>query len=159
MLVACAFGFAQKPKIPFAIEGNQFLLRGKAFRIFSGEMHYPRIPREYWKDRLLKARAMGLNTICTYIFWNWHEKEPGKFSFQGNLDVAAFIRTAQEVGLQLMMRPVGPRRNTIGSDLCFFPLNRSVPFFLNLRRAPRSSLSIRSSLENRRRCFATFRPL
>jgi beta-galactosidase GanA len=94
-------------KIPFAIQGEQFLLHGKPFRIFSGEIHYPRVPREYWKDRLLKARAMGLNTVCTYLFWNWHEKEPGTFSFEGNLDVASFIRTAQEVGLQVIIRP-GP---------------------------------------------------
>jgi beta-galactosidase len=92
---------------PFAVEGGQFLLRGKPFRVFSGEIHYPRVPREYWKDRLIKARAMGLNTVCTYLFWNWHEREPGKFSFEGNLDVAAFIRSAQEEGLLVIVRP-GP---------------------------------------------------
>ncbi len=98
--------FAQT-KGSFVVEGGQFLLNGKPFRIFSGEIHYPRVPREYWKDRLLKARAMGLNTICTYLFWNWHEKEPGKFSFEDNLDVATFIRTAQEAGLKVIIRP-GP---------------------------------------------------
>lgn len=91
----------------FAVEGGEFILNGKPFRIFSGEMHYPRVPREYWKDRLIKARAMGLNTVCTYVFWNWHEKEPGEFSFEGNLDVAEFVRTAQGVGLQVIIRP-GP---------------------------------------------------
>src|SRR5512147_2449681 len=91
----------------FAVRGNQFLLNGKPHRIFSGEMHYPRIPREYWKDRLLKARAMGLNTVCTYLFWNWHEPEPGKFRFEGDLDVAGFIRQAQGVGLNVIIRP-GP---------------------------------------------------
>ncbi len=100
-------GAGQNAKPSFAIEGEQFLLNGRPFRIFSGEIHYPRVPREYWKDRLLKARAMGLNTVCTYLFWNWHEKEPGRFSFEGNLDVATFIRTAQEVGLKVIIRP-GP---------------------------------------------------
>lgn len=104
-LAAAAAGQNAEPS--FAIGGGRFLLNGKPFRIFSGEIHYPRVPREYWKDRLLKARAMGLNTVCTYIFWNWHETEPGKFSFDGNLDVASFIRIAQEVGLKVIIRP-GP---------------------------------------------------
>lgn len=91
----------------FAVERGQFFLNGKPYRILSGEMHYPRIPREYWRDRLVKARAMGLNTICTYLFWNAHEPIPGKFDFSGNLDVAAFIKTAHEVGLNVIIRP-GP---------------------------------------------------
>jgi beta-galactosidase len=91
----------------FKIEGDQFLLNGKASRIFSGEMHYNRIPPEYWKDRLLKARAMGLNTICTYVFWDLHEPRAGEFDFSGGLDVARYIRTAKEVGLNVVIRP-GP---------------------------------------------------
>jgi beta-galactosidase len=91
----------------FAVEKNHFVLNGKPFQVLSGEMHYPRIPREYWHDRLLKARAMGLNTVCTYLFWNLHEPKPGEFVFDGNLDVAAFIREAQKVGLYVIIRP-GP---------------------------------------------------
>ena len=111
-IIAAGLWFAvtaegQTTGVPFAVQGDQFFLRGKPFRVFSGEIHYPRVPREYWKDRLLKARAMGLNTVCTYIFWNWHEQEPGTFSFEGNLDVATFVRTAQQVGLQVILRP-GP---------------------------------------------------
>ncbi|MEK6570179.1 MAG: beta-galactosidase family protein [Bacteroidota bacterium] len=82
-------------------------MNGKPYRIFSGEMHYSRIPQEYWIDRLLKAKAMGLNTICTYIFWNLHEPQPGRFDFSGRLDVAKYIRTAQEIGLNVTIRP-GP---------------------------------------------------
>lgn len=70
-------------------------------------MHYPRVPRAYWRDRMRKMRAMGLNTICTYIFWNLHEPQPGHFDFTGNLDVAAYLRTAQEEGLWAIVRP-GP---------------------------------------------------
>jgi len=83
------------------------VLDGKPFQIISGEMHYARIPREYWRDRLKKARAMGLNTISTYVFWNAHEPKPGVYDFSGNLDAAAFIRTAQEEGLYVILRP-GP---------------------------------------------------
>ena len=97
--------FAQKHT--FTTQGENFLLDGKPFIIRSGEMHYPRVPREYWRDRFKKAKAMGLNTITTYIFWNLHEPEPGKFDFTGNLDVAAFVKTAQEEGLFVIVRP-GP---------------------------------------------------
>lgn len=91
----------------FSIQQDKMLMNGKPYRIFSGEMHYNRIPHEYWKDRLLKAKAMGLNTVCTYIFWNLHEPEPGRFDFTGDLDVAGYIRAAKEVGLNVIIRP-GP---------------------------------------------------
>lgn len=70
-------------------------------------MHYARIPREYWRDRLKKARAMGLNTVSTYVFWNVHEPKPGVYDFNGSADVAAFIRMAQQEGLYVILRP-GP---------------------------------------------------
>ena len=86
---------------------SAFLLDGRPLQIIAGEMHYPRIPREYWRHRMRMARAMGLNTITTYVFWNLHEPRPGVFDFSGNNDVAAFIRTAQEEGLYVILRP-GP---------------------------------------------------
>ena len=91
----------------FAVGEREFLLDGQPFRIFSGEIHYFRVPRPYWRDRLLKARAMGLNTVCTYMPWNLHEPRPGAFDFSGMLDVAAFLRLAQELGLWAILRP-GP---------------------------------------------------
>src|SRR5579872_1371416 len=72
----------------FGIRGDQFVLDGKPFQLISGEMHYARIPREYWRDRLKKARAMGLNTISTYVFWNAHEQKPGVYDFSDSLDAA-----------------------------------------------------------------------
>jgi beta-galactosidase len=99
---------AQAPRtLPVTIEGDHFVRDGKPYQIISGAIHYPRVPREYWRDRLRKARAMGLNTVETYVFWNLHEPQPGKFDFNGQLDVAAFIRTAQEEGLNVILRP-GP---------------------------------------------------
>ena len=89
------------------IEGDHFSLDGKPLQIISGELHYARIPREYWRDRLQKARALGLNTVSTYVFWNLHEPKPGVYDFRGNLDAALFIRTAQEEGLFVILRP-GP---------------------------------------------------
>ncbi|HEY6488705.1 MAG: glycoside hydrolase family 35 protein [Terracidiphilus sp.] len=91
----------------FRVEGDHFALDGKPFRVLAGEMHYARVPREYWRDRLRKAKAMGLNTITTYVFWNVHEPQPGVYDFKGNNDVAEFIREAQQEGLYVNLRP-GP---------------------------------------------------
>ena len=91
----------------FVIKKNNFVLNGKVTKIYSGEIHYPRVPHEYWKDRLLKIKATGFNTISTYAFWNVHEPKPGTWNFSGDNDVAEFIRTAKEVGLNVILRP-GP---------------------------------------------------
>jgi len=91
----------------FVVSGRQFLMDGKPYQIISGEMHYTRIPRAYWRDRLQKARAMGLNTITTYVFWNVHEPRPGLFDFSGQNDIGEFIREAQAAGLNVILRP-GP---------------------------------------------------
>ena len=95
------------PKHSFLIQGDQFLLDGKPFKVLSGELHYARIPREYWHARLKMARAMGLNTVATYVFWNVHEPTPGHYDFTGNHDLAAFIHAAQEEGLYVLLR-AGP---------------------------------------------------
>src|SRR5438093_11928609 len=60
----------------FAIGTNDFLLDGQRFQIRCGEIHAPRVPREYWRHRLEMAKAMGLNTVCAYLFWNLHEPRP-----------------------------------------------------------------------------------
>lgn len=92
----------------FRIANGAFLLDGKPLEIISGELHYARIPREYWRQRLKMAKAMGLNTIATYVFWNYHEIRPGVFDFHsGNRDLAEFLRLAQEQGLWVILRP-GP---------------------------------------------------
>ena len=91
----------------FSIQSGRFVLDGKPLQIVSGEMHYPRIPRAYWRDRLRMAKAMGLNAITTYVFWNEHEPSPGVYDFSGNNDVAEFIREAQQEGLYVILRP-GP---------------------------------------------------
>ncbi|QIY91285.1 glycoside hydrolase family 35 protein [Chryseobacterium gallinarum] len=97
--------FCQKGK--FGIEDGHFMLNGKPFSIYSGEMHYPRVPSQYWKHRLQMMKAMGLNTVTTYVFWNYHEEEPGKWNFSVEKDLKRFIKTAQEAGLFVIIRP-GP---------------------------------------------------
>ncbi|MBP1658936.1 MAG: beta-galactosidase [Candidatus Aminicenantes bacterium] len=106
ILLALAPGLAGQQRT-FRLGENDFLLDGKPFRIMAGEIHYQRIPREYWADRLMKIKAAGLNTVGTYVFWNALEPEPGRWDFTGGNDLAAFIRTAQRVGLWVLVRP-GP---------------------------------------------------
>jgi beta-galactosidase len=100
--------FSQQAIHSFAVGDKEFLLDGKPFQIIAGEMHFARIPRPYWRHRLQMARAMGLNTIATYVFWNYHEPLPGKFDFSSeNRDIASFITMAKEEGLWVIVRP-GP---------------------------------------------------
>jgi beta-galactosidase len=91
----------------FAIGTNDFLLDGKHFEIRCGEIHAARVPKEYWRNRLQMAKAMGLNTVCAYLFWNQIEPEPGKFNWSGRADIADFCRIAQAEGLWVILRP-GP---------------------------------------------------
>ena len=84
-----------------------FLMDGKPHTILSGAMHYFRIPREYWHDRLLKLKEIGFNTVETYTAWNLHEREEGVFDFTGMLDVAAYVDEAAALGLNVILRP-GP---------------------------------------------------
>lgn len=91
----------------FSIGTHSFLLDGQPFQIRCGEIHAPRVPPEYWRHRLQMAKAMGLNTVCAYLFWNLHEPRPGAYNWSGAADAAAFCRIAQEEGLWVILRP-GP---------------------------------------------------
>jgi len=99
---------APAPRHTFALSATDFLLDGAPLQIKSGEMHPGRIPAEYWRHRIRMAKAMGLNTIAAYIFWNYHEVSEGQFDFRtGNRDIARFVRIAQEEGMWVLLRP-GP---------------------------------------------------
>ena len=91
----------------FAAGDGTFLLDGKPFVIKAAEVHYPRIPRPYWEHRIKMCKALGMNTLCLYVFWNIHEQREGEFDFTGNNDVAAFCRLAQKNGMYVIVRP-GP---------------------------------------------------
>ena len=91
----------------FKVGQKTFLLDGKPFVIKAAEMHYPRIPRPYWEHRIQMCKALGMNTICIYVFWNIHEQREGEFNFTDNNDVAAFCRLAQKNGMYVIVRP-GP---------------------------------------------------
>ena len=89
------------------IKDGKFLLNGEEFRIYSGCIHYFRVPQALWKDRLAKLKAAGLNTVETYVAWNMHEAKRGEYVFSGMADIVKFIKTAQELGLYVILRP-GP---------------------------------------------------
>lgn len=88
-------------------ENDVFLKDGEPFRYISGSFHYFRVAEFYWKDRLAKMKAAGLNTLQTYVAWNMHEAQEGKYDFEGNNDLVGFIQMAQSVGLLVIVR-AGP---------------------------------------------------
>ena len=91
----------------FTAGDKTFLLNGKPFVVKAAELHYPRIPRPYWEHRIQMCKALGMNTVCLYVFWNIHEQREGAFDFTGNNDVAAFCRLCQKSGMYVIVRP-GP---------------------------------------------------
>lgn len=79
----------QSSKGTFEVGDKTFLLNGEPFVVKAAEIHYPRIPKEYW-ELVSKCLSLGQNTICLYVFWNFHEPEEGKYDFTGQKDIAAF---------------------------------------------------------------------
>ena len=91
----------------FTIGDKTFLLNGKPFVVKAAEVHYPRIPRAYWEQRIQMCKALGMNTLCIYIFWNIHEQKMDEFNFTDNNDIRAFVKLAQKNGMYVIVRP-GP---------------------------------------------------
>lgn len=88
----------------FKIE-DDFYLDGKPFKILSGAIHYFRIPAEDWYHSLYNLKALGFNTVETYVAWNLHEPVEGEFDFEGDLDLEKFLQIAQDLGLYAIVRP------------------------------------------------------
>ncbi|XP_054896968.1 beta-galactosidase [Poeciliopsis prolifica] len=109
LLLLMMFGNSNGTSPSFSVDykNNCFRKDGGKFRYISGSIHYSRIPRAYWKDRLLKMYMAGLNAIQTYIPWNYHEETPGQYNFSGDRDVEYFLKLAQDTGLLVILRP-GP---------------------------------------------------
>lgn len=86
---------------------GSFLLNGKPFVIKAAELHYPRIPKPYWDQRIKLCKALGMNTVCLYVFWNTHEPRPGEFDFTGQNNLAEFCRLCHQNNMYVILRP-GP---------------------------------------------------
>lgn len=107
LLLLSALSLGASPSFSVDYQNDCFLKDGETFRYISGSIHYSRIPRVYWKDRLLKMYMAGLNAVQIYIPWNFHEESPGRYSFSGERDVEYFLKMAQDIGLLVILRP-GP---------------------------------------------------
>jgi len=107
LLAMTPTGASAAKKGDFTVGKGTFLLNGKPFVVKAAEVHYPRIPRPYWEHRIKMCKALGMNTLCLYVFWNIHEQKEGQFDFTGNNDVAEFCRLAQKNGMYVIVRP-GP---------------------------------------------------
>lgn len=84
---------------------EDFYINNKKVKLISGALHYFRVVPEYWRDRLEKLKALGCNTVETYIPWNFHEVKEGVFDFTHNKDIARFTEIAHELGLYVILRP------------------------------------------------------
>jgi hypothetical protein len=90
-------GFIRYDPHCFTVNDRDAFLFGAAF-------HYPRCPRELWRDRLVKLKAAGFNTIETYVFWNYHEPQEGRADLSEFED---FVRLVGSMGFWMIARP-GP---------------------------------------------------
>jgi beta-galactosidase len=102
-----AFGMQAQTTETFTVGKHSFLLNGRPFVIKAAELHYERIPRAYWEHRIEMCKALGMNTVCMYVFWNILEQEENKFDFTGQNDMVAFCKLVQKHGMYIILRP-GP---------------------------------------------------
>ncbi|MGN0542953.1 MAG: beta-galactosidase [Acutalibacteraceae bacterium] len=94
-------------KSPYGANTQYFTKDGKPFTVIAGELHFSRLPRERWRETLLKMRECGLNAVSTYVFWNYHEEIKGRFDFAGNKDIAAFLKICKDINMPCILR-IGP---------------------------------------------------
>nr|XP_033479047.1 beta-galactosidase [Epinephelus lanceolatus] len=107
LLFLCGHSLGAPRTFSVDYQNDCFRKDGEEFRYISGSIHYSRIPKVYWKDRLLKMYMAGLNAIQTYIPWNYHEESPGRYNFSEDRDLEHFLQLAQDIGLMVILRP-GP---------------------------------------------------
>ena len=137
LIFLCALKYSESRSFVIDYENNCFLKDGKPFRYIAGCFHYFRVPRVYWKDRLMKMKAGGLNSVQTYVAWNIHEPVHGQYNFEGDADLVSFIELANSVGLLVILRA--------GPYICAEWENGGYPSWLLMKN---SSISLRT-LENK----------
>ncbi|WP_225804561.1 beta-galactosidase [Streptomyces sp. NK15101] len=128
-----------------------FLRFGEPHRILSGSLHYFRVHPEQWADRLQRLAALGLNTVDTYVPWNFHERRRGDIRFDGWRDLPEFLRLAQETGLDVIVRP--------GPYICAEWDNGGLPAWLTGRPGMRPRSSHRDFVDEVGRWFDVLIPI
>ncbi|KAI4368179.1 hypothetical protein MLD38_016766 [Melastoma candidum] len=88
-------------------DGTAIVIDGKRRVLQSGSVHYPRTTPDVWPELIRKSKEGGIDVIETYVFWNYHEPEKGKYYFEGRFDLVKFVKTAQEAGVYVHLR-IGP---------------------------------------------------
>ncbi|GHB45420.1 beta-galactosidase [Streptomyces viridiviolaceus] len=136
---------APRPEPVLSHPGGRLLRAGRPHRVLAGSLHYFRVHPDQWADRLRRVAAMGLNTVDTYVPWNFHEPRPGRYRFTGGHDVEGFVRTAQETGLDVIVRP--------GPYICAEWDNGGLPVWLTGRHGMRLRCSHQPYLEEVGRWF------
>lgn len=91
----------------FVAGDKSFMLNGEPFVIKAAELHYPRIPRPYWDHRIKQCKALGMNAVCLYVFWNAHEPSQDNFDFTGQNDLREFVKLCEANDMKVILRP-GP---------------------------------------------------
>lgn len=97
--------YADQPR--FEAGDGTFLLNGEPFVVKAAELHYPRIPKPYWDQRIKMCKALGMNAVCLYVFWNSHEPKPDQFDFTGQNDLREFVKLCEQNDMKVILRP-GP---------------------------------------------------
>lgn len=102
----------KSPNSTFTVSKHGFFeLDGQKILIFAGEIHYFRVARCKWQDRLMKLKEAGLNSVSIPIEWATHEPGPENYRWSENADVFEFIDLAWEIGLFVIVR-AGPSIGT-----------------------------------------------
>ncbi|MGN0527778.1 MAG: beta-galactosidase [Eubacterium sp.] len=91
----------------YGVNTQYFTKNGKPYTVIAGEIHFSRLPRNRWRETLLKMRECGINTVSTYIFCNYHEEIKGQFDFSGNKDISAFLSICRDIDMPCILR-IGP---------------------------------------------------
>lgn len=106
-LILASMQVTTEAKDTFEIGKGSFMLNGEPFVVKAAELHYPRIPRPYWDNRIKLCKALGMNAVCLYVFWNAHEPQPDNFDFTGQNDLREFVKLCQANDMKVILRP-GP---------------------------------------------------
>lgn len=94
-------------KSRYGVNTQYFTKNGKPYTVIAGELHFSRLPKERWRETLLKMRECGINTVSTYVFWNYHEEIKGQFDFAGDKNIAAFLQICRDIAMPCILR-IGP---------------------------------------------------